>query len=352
MERIGPVYYAKVMAQPIVSYSQRHEDINLLRALGGQAHGFYIDIGAGHPVYDNVSFAFYLKGWRGVAVEPNTRLHTLARAIRPRDENLQMLIGATKGEADFHLVDDYHGFSTTIAQHAKSARSDFGKGAQTMAMPMTTLAALCAQHVKGPIDFLKIDVEGAESDVIAGGDWKKYRPTIVLAEALAPFSQVPAHETFERTLTDAGYRYVLFDSLNRYYVVEEAPQVAQRLEAAAASGYDDVVYFREHKLPLHDTGHPDHALARLLEKPAMARLPLLDRTQLVELLTADLPGSLLDRPASRTDITTAHERLFGTGATPSVATPAGITVRQLYAALAETDEFRAALGRISASYAW
>jgi FkbM family methyltransferase len=334
-----------------VSYSQRHEDINLLCALGGKAEGFYIDIGAGHPVYDNVSFAFYLKGWRGIAVEPNARLHALAKSIRPRDENLQMLVGAQKGETDFHLVDDYHGFSTTIAQHARSAQSDFGKSSQAIRMPMSTLAELCAQHVKGPIDFLKIDVEGAEADVIAGGDWKKFRPKIVLAEALAPFSQVPAHETFEGPLVKGGYRYAIFDSLNRYYVAEEEPEIARRL-AEAQKSYDGVVYFREHKLPIHDASHPDHALALLLEKPAMARLPLLEPAQLLELLTTDLPGSSLDRPAGEADLAAAMKRLFGNTETPPIALPGGITIRQLYALLMQTDEFRAALGRISASYAW
>ena len=49
------------------------------------ANGFYIDVGAGHPVYDNVSFAFYLAGWRGITVEPNPALAALGRAVRPRD---------------------------------------------------------------------------------------------------------------------------------------------------------------------------------------------------------------------------------------------------------------------------
>lgn len=339
------------MRESLVSYSQRFEDINLLRALDGKASGFYIDIGAGHPIYDNVSFAFYLKGWSGIAVEPNARLSALAHAIRPRDINLQMLVGAAKGDADFHLVDDYHGFSTTIASHAKSAQTDFGKGSQAIKMPMTTLADLCAQHAKGPIDFLKIDVEGAEADVIAGGDWKTYRPKIVLAEALAPFSQVPAYETFEGPLLAAGYRYILFDSLNRYYVPEEEPEIARRLTDAAKC-YDGVSLFRDHKLPIHDAGNPDHALALLLEKPAMARLPLLEPARLIELLTADLPASSLDSPASDADLAAAQERLFGKGAKPRIALSAGITVRELYARLAQTDEFCAALGRISASYAW
>jgi hypothetical protein len=65
---------------PPLSYAQRFEDFHLWRALGDVANGFYVDIGAGHPVFDNVSFAFYLAGWRGVTVEPNPALAALARA--------------------------------------------------------------------------------------------------------------------------------------------------------------------------------------------------------------------------------------------------------------------------------
>ncbi len=59
------------MAKPTISYAQRFEDIYLMRCFGSRSDGFYIDIGSGHPVYDNVSFAFYLEGWHGVTVEPN-----------------------------------------------------------------------------------------------------------------------------------------------------------------------------------------------------------------------------------------------------------------------------------------
>jgi len=73
---------------PIISYAQRYEDMHLLRAFGEQASGSYIDIGAGHPVYDNVSFAFYLRGWRGITVEPNPWLAQLSEAVRPRDRRI------------------------------------------------------------------------------------------------------------------------------------------------------------------------------------------------------------------------------------------------------------------------
>ncbi len=162
--------------QQIISYAQRYEDMHLLRAFGEQASGFYIDIGAGHPVYDNVSFAFYLRGWRGVTVEPNPWLAQLSEAVRPLDIRIQSLVGEKPGNATYYLVEDFHGLSTTIEGHARAAQSEFGKRSQAMTMPVTTLQALCEQYAPNGIDFLKIDVEGAEREVLLGGDWRRFRP--------------------------------------------------------------------------------------------------------------------------------------------------------------------------------
>src|SRR5207237_8597888 len=99
---------------PLVSYAQRYEDLYLMRCFGERGGGFYIDIGSGHPVYDNVSFAFYLRGWSGITVEPNPWLAQLARAVRPRDRHVEALVGAATGPATFSLVDEFHGLSPMI----------------------------------------------------------------------------------------------------------------------------------------------------------------------------------------------------------------------------------------------
>ena len=80
---------------PTTSYAQRFEDLYLMRCFGDRADGFYIDIGSGHPVYDNVSFAFYLKGWSGITVEPNPWLAQLSEAVRPRDSRDSQGLGST-----------------------------------------------------------------------------------------------------------------------------------------------------------------------------------------------------------------------------------------------------------------
>jgi FkbM family methyltransferase len=339
----------------MISYAQRFEDLYLLRCFGAQPDGFYIDIGAGHPVHDNVSFAFYLRGWRGITVEPNPALARLSKAVRPRDYGHQVLVGEAPGEATFYLVEDFHGFSTMIETHARAARTGFGKGSEALTLPVTTLAALCEQHVPAAIDFLKIDVEGAEKEVLFGGDWRRFRPKIVVVEALAPHTLAPAWEAFEPFLFRHGYRYVWFDTLNRYYLAEEAAGLAQHFESAPAS-FEGAVMFGTVQPALADETHPDHALATRLAGAAMTRLPLLDRSLLVDLVTADLAPADLAKPAREADVASAFARLFGSAPGPQdvaqLRLPAGATVRDLYARLVECDAFRAACGRISASYAF
>src|SRR5258708_22364049 len=146
---------------PPISYAQRFEDFYLMRCFGDRTDGFYIDIGSGHPVYDNVSFAFYLKGWRGITVEPNPWLSLLSRAVRPRDRHVEALVGSGCGEATFYQVREFHGLSTMIEPHPRAALTQFGKRADAITVPLTTLRALCSGQAPASFDFVKVDVAGA-----------------------------------------------------------------------------------------------------------------------------------------------------------------------------------------------
>src|SRR5580692_3867426 len=339
---------------PTISYAQRFEDLYLMRCFGDRAEGFYVDIGSGHPVYDNVSFAFYLKGWRGITVEPNPWLSRLSRAVRPRDRHVEALVGSACGEATFYLVREFHGLSTMIEPHAQAALSQFGKSAEAITVPLTTLSELCAGQAPAAFDFLKIDVEGAEPEVLFGGDWQRFRPKVVVVEALAPYTLAPAFQQWEPFLAQHGYSYVWFDSLNRYYLAAEAGELAGCFTQAPAT-FDGAVQFRDTKPALGDQGHPDHRLAVQLGNAIMTRLPVLDRGLLVELLTAGLDPAELDRPAQEADLARIWADLFGPQAASGRANlrlPPDASIRGLYAAIAETDLFRAACGRISASYGW
>jgi methyltransferase, FkbM family len=182
-----------------LSYSQNLEDYHLSLAFAGQTTGTYIDVGAGHPIADNVSFWFYERGWQGIVVEPQPELVALYQRLRPRDLAIRGLVGRHCGEMDFHVVERLHGLSTTVEGLAQKAKA-FGVDYQTVRTPVTTLAKLCESHDLGAIDFLKIDVEGAEGDVLFGGDWKRFRPKVIVAEAVTPWRQSRHGRTGNRSL--------------------------------------------------------------------------------------------------------------------------------------------------------
>jgi FkbM family methyltransferase len=340
------------LALPPLSYAQRFEDFHLWRCFDGEPPGFYVDIGGGHPVFDNVTFAFYLAGWRGLVVEPNPALAALTRAVRPRDDLFEGLCGAASGTATLYLQREFHGLSTTVAEHARAAESEVGRSAEAVTLPMATLAELCAQHAPAQFSFLKVDVEGAEADVLRGADFTRFRPRLIVVEAIKPLSLAPAWDEWEPLLARHGYAYVWDDELNRYYVAAEASALAERL-MAGPKWYADEPQIGNFKPAGEDPAHPDHRLATLLSGLDMAKLPLLERSVLLDRLTAGIDG--LDRPADHAAI---RARLFGAAAAvqqndlPQGKESTPQSIRDAYRRIIDSDAFRAACGRIAASYAW
>jgi FkbM family methyltransferase len=262
-----------------LSYAQNMEDFHLSLAFADQQRGTYIDIGGGHPVAGSVSFWFYKRGWDGIVVEPQTDLARLHRQLRPRDKVMQLLVGADDKERDFHVFDRLHGLSTTVVEHAKAAGADF----RTLRLPSISLAELCRTHAPDAIDFLKIDVEGAEADVIAGADWDRFRPGIVLVESIAPLSNEPTWDKWEAMLLDKGYRFALFDTLNRFYVAEERKDLLATMPTERAP-WDAVLHMYEIGRAPDSEVHPDHELAKDLERGFWASLPFLEDEVLAAIL--------------------------------------------------------------------
>src|SRR5262249_15308100 len=149
----------------------------------------------------------------------------------------------------------------------------------TQRAPVLTLRELCARNNIERIDFLKIDVEGAEADVLAGNDWRRYRPKIVVAEAIDPATNTPTFQQWESILLQAGYDFRLDDTLNRFYVAHECPDVLRRLPASRAD-WDCVTHMYEIGRARENPKHPEHALSTELCRGFLASLPTLDRLTL------------------------------------------------------------------------
>jgi FkbM family methyltransferase len=320
-----------------LSYAQNLEDYHLDLLFPGQAEGAYVDVGGGHPVADNVSFWFYLRGWRGLVVEPQEALAGLYAHVRPRDRTVSCLAGRAEGEIDFHVVDRMHGFSTTVREHAGRA-AGFGAGFTTTRKRVRPLASLIEEARLATIDFLKIDVEGAEADVLAGMDLARWRPRVVLVEAVAPGSMDAAWQGWEPALVAQGYRFAFFDRLNRFYVAEEAAELLARFPAEPAP-WDRVAHLWDCGRAPERPDHPDHVLAKVLMEGFLALLPTLEPALLQRIIETGSKGA---RPSGSDTMAS----LLGSAEFPRLVREPAADL----AALLATDRMRAGLGRIACMY--
>jgi FkbM family methyltransferase len=207
----------------MVSYAQDAEDVMLQRAFPRDHQGFYIDAGASDPVKFSVTKHFYDQGWRGINIEPVPSVWKRLRDQRPRDINLNLALSDREGRLDFYEVASESTWSTFSAELAEAYRTR-GLEIRRHEIPVTRLAQICEQHAEAPIDILKIDVEGHELEVISGGDWRRWRPRVVLVENNGA-------ECWEPILLGHGYHHAVTTEINRYYVRDEDRSLLPQLRA-------------------------------------------------------------------------------------------------------------------------
>jgi FkbM family methyltransferase len=217
----------------LVSYAQFLEDIRLYRALKEIENGFYVDVGANHPLDHSVTKLFYEKGWSGINIEPSSDWFDELVKDRPRDINLKLAASSVAGEAVFHDIAGT-GLSTLIDTFAERGAAA-GYPGTTIKVETRRLDDICDEHVQGEIHFLKIDVEGAEKAVIDGSDFVRHRPWIILIEATEPMTTIANHFDWEPTLMSNGYLFAGSDRVNRYYVAKEHADLLPALSLPADS---------------------------------------------------------------------------------------------------------------------
>jgi FkbM family methyltransferase len=198
-----------------LSYSVNNEDVILNRIFGKQDSGFFVDVGAAHPLFENDTRALYERGWCGINIEPDFDFFRALTEERPRDTNLNLAVSDEAGEITFHKVLGT-GLSTCDPDGAARAKA---KGFEVVrhTLRAVTLREILAGSRSFGIDLLKVDVEGFELKVLASNDWGRFRPKIILAEGTYPESPLRRDDGVAGYLAAQGYRHVYFDGLNDFY---------------------------------------------------------------------------------------------------------------------------------------
>jgi len=166
------------------SFSQEGEDMLLRKIFAGQEKGIYVDIGAHHPInFSNTNF-FSKKGWAGINVDPLPGSKKTFDLERVNDTNLELVVSEQEGMVEFYLFDPPLMNTMSKEQAEKNAKFDWCKLQEVKMIPSLPLHLLLDKYLtpNAQIDFMSIDVEGAEISVLKSNNWKKYKPNVLLIE--------------------------------------------------------------------------------------------------------------------------------------------------------------------------
>lgn len=172
---------------PVRMLSQNGEDLLLWKFFGRKTTGFYIDVGA----YDGVGFSntyfFEALGWGGILIEAVPSFYNNCLSDRPYSTVINAAIGSGEDPrvTQFSYVSGKHGAGTlsfkgdSISQKERIIRE--GGSIQTIEIPLLSLNEIL-KDFQGDIDFVSIDVEGSELDVLKGFDLKVFNPRVLVIE--------------------------------------------------------------------------------------------------------------------------------------------------------------------------
>lgn len=189
-------------------YSQEGEDQVLVRIFDGVQGGFYVDVGAHHPWRFSNTYLFYLRGWTGINIEPNPVVQRLFAQHRPGDRNIQCGVAEAAGRLTYHYFDEpaLNTFDAGLARERVERTSYKLLGTQEVAVERLDEILGRSLAPGQRIDFLSVDVEGLDLAVLRSNDWSRYRPRIVLAEALDSMIETAINGELCVFMRSHGYR--------------------------------------------------------------------------------------------------------------------------------------------------
>jgi FkbM family methyltransferase len=190
-------------------YSQEGEDLFVKRYFPKKTNGFFVDIGAHHPIKFSNTFLLYQRGWRGINIDPNLENIKEFERIRPEDINLPI------GISDKEDILTYYMFNEPALNTFDKTEADKKNGLEhyrligSQQIQMKRLDSILEVHVKNhEIDLLTIDVESIEIKVLKSNNWKKHIPKLILIEQLeASIEELSKSEVY-CFLTEKGYKLI------------------------------------------------------------------------------------------------------------------------------------------------
>lgn len=185
------------------------EDELVWQSFNRRKEGFFVEVGANEPRTGSQTWFLEQQGWRGILIEPQARLCGSLREARPRSTVLQVACGAPGHPAEMPFYIATAPSKSSLVKNLIEATTTY---AQTEMVKIMTLDAVLAELGNPHLDFVSIDVEGTQLDVLRGFDLRRHCPELLLMEDHL------YHLKVHRYLRRQGYRLVKRTGLNNWYV--------------------------------------------------------------------------------------------------------------------------------------
>ena len=218
MQLLNKIFH-KIFGIRLIS-SQCGEDLIIESLLPFKKNGFYVDVGANHPIKYNNTFLFHNKGWNGINIEPNPSRISLFKWLRRRDINLNIGIGQEKSEMDFYVFKE-----STLSTFDKNSADEFKKIGhdikKIIKIAVFSLKDILMKYAdKKEIDLMTIDTEGFDMEVLKSNDWNKFRPKFIILETLEYRENNTGkklNDTFDPFMENVGYKKIADTYINTIY---------------------------------------------------------------------------------------------------------------------------------------
>ena len=206
-----------------ISYAQCAEDIIICQLMDEVLKGrkpVYLDIGANDPRMLSNTYLMYKNGSRGILVEPNIKLCRKLERVRRRDTVLNCGVAKKRGKLTYYEMDS-HTLNTFSREEAERAKKFGNKIVGKREIDVITINDIIEKY--GKVDFLSVDVEGKDFEIIKSLDFTRFAPIAICMETQeyygtkrADFGEINAF------LAQKGYMIYADTMLNTIYVAQGA----------------------------------------------------------------------------------------------------------------------------------
>ena len=163
------------------SYAMDNEDTAVLNYFKDKKNGFYVDVGCYHPIHRNNTYLLHKQGWKGINIDTSEFSIDLFNHMRPNDLNYNCAISNKNEMIKLFYQKELSQLSTTERDQAETVFQGNIKEKEIQAFTLDEILNR-DKYKDTKIDFLDIDVEGADLKVLEGLSFDKFKPELVCVE--------------------------------------------------------------------------------------------------------------------------------------------------------------------------